>query len=150
MQILHTLEKTSPGGETRLAEVWDRLASQLPARGMIAIFSDCFDKLPHLIHALRHLRHRRHEVLLFHIVAPEEIEFPFGRRSQFRNLELATDLRLVDPAAVRASYVKNFESFRQSLRLHASNLQIDYHLMRTDDPVDRALGAYLMKRMAQR
>jgi uncharacterized protein (DUF58 family) len=150
MQILHTLEKTSPGGETRLAEVWDRLASQLPARGMIAIFSDCFDKLPHLIHALRHLRHRRHEVLLFHIVAPEEIEFPFGRRSQFRNLELATDLRLVDPAAVRASYVKNFESFRQSLRLHASNLKIDYHLMRTDDPVDRALGAYLMKRMAQR
>ena len=150
LHILDTLEKTAPGGETRLAPIWDRLAGQLRSRGMIVIFSDCFDELPHLVHALRHLRHRRHEILLFHIVAPEEIEFPFGQRTQFRNLEFASQLRLVDPSAVRSAYLKNFETFRQSLRMQASNLQIDYHLMRTDEPVDRALGAYLTKRLAQR
>src|SRR5215470_11577106 len=70
MHILHTLEKTTPGGETRLAPLWDRLAGQLRGRGMLLIFSDCFDKVQHLIHALRHLRHRRHEIVLFHILAP--------------------------------------------------------------------------------
>jgi uncharacterized protein (DUF58 family) len=150
MQILHTLEKTAPGGETNLAPIWDRLAGQLRGRGMLLIFSDCFDQLSGLIHALRHLRHRRHEILLFHIVAPEEIEFPFTRRMQFRHLEAPEQHRLVDPSAVRAEYRKNFDTFCQSLRMQAANLQIDYHLMRTDEPVDRALGVYLMKRLARR
>jgi uncharacterized protein (DUF58 family) len=150
MQILHTLEKTTPGGETHLAPLWDRLAGQIRTRGMLLIFSDCFDQVNHLIHALRHLRHRRHEIILFHILAPEEIEFPFTKRMQFRHLEIADQMRLVDPKAVRSAYLKNFESFRKTLRMQAENLQIDYHPMRTDEPVDRALGIYLMKRLARR
>jgi hypothetical protein len=150
MHILQTLEKTAPGGETHLAPIWDRLASQFRARGMVLIFSDCFDDVQHVIHALRHLRHRRHEVILFHILAPEEMEFPFTKRTQFRHLEIAEQLRLIDPSAVRSAYLKNFESFCQTLRVQASNLQIDYHVMRTDEPVDRALGVYLMKRLARR
>src|SRR5947209_5663775 len=116
MQILHTLEKTTPGGETNLAPLWDRLAGQLRARGMLLIFSDCFDQVNQLIHALRHLRHRRHEILLFHILAPEEIEFPFTKRTQFRHLEAADQFRLVDPSAVRSDYLKNFETFCHTLR----------------------------------
>lgn len=150
LQILTTLEKTAPGGETKLAPIWDRLASQLRGRGMIVIFSDCFDQVNHLIHALRHLRHRRHEILLFHILAREEIEFPFTRRTQFRHLEVANQLRMIDPAAVRSAYRQNFDAFCQTLRMQASNLQIDYQLMCTDEPVDRALGAYLVKRLARR
>jgi uncharacterized protein (DUF58 family) len=150
MHILATLEKTTPGGETDLADVWDRLAGQIRGRGMLLIFSDCFDALNRLVHALRHLRHRRHEILLFHILAPEEIEFPFTRRTQFRNLEVADRFRLVDPNAVRSAYLQNFQAFCKSLRMQAANLQIDYHLMRTDEPIDRALGAYLMKRLARR
>lgn len=150
MQILQTLEKTKPGGETRLAPIWDRLAGQLRGRGMLLIFSDCFDQVNQLIHALRHLRHRRHEILLFHILAPEEIEFPFKQRTQFRHLEIADTFRLVDPGSVRAEYLKNFGTFCRTLRMQAANLQIDYHPMRTDEPVDRALGVYLMKRLAQR
>ena len=114
------------------------------------IFSDCFDNVQHLIHALRHLRHRRHEILLFHILAPEEIEFPFSKRTQFRNLEIADKFRLVNPSDVRTAYLKNFETFCQTLRMQAANLQIDYHQMRTDEPVDRALGIYLMKRQSRR
>lgn len=148
--ILHTLEKTAPGGETRLAPIWDRLAGQIRGRGMIVIFSDCFDNVQHVVHALRHLRHRRHEILLFHILAPEEMEFPFARRTQFRHLEVADQLRIVDPSAVRAAYLRNFGDFCRTLRIQASNLQIDYHVMRTDERVDRALGFYLMKRLAQR
>ena len=150
MQILNTLEKTAPGGETNLAPIWDRLAGQLRGRGMIVILSDCFDQVNHLVQALRHLRHRRHEILLFHILAPEEIEFPFTKRTQFRHLEIANQLRMIDPSAVRAAYRKNFDEFCQTLRMQASNLQIDYHVMRTDEPVDRALGVYLMKRLTRR
>jgi len=149
-QIMHTLETTAPGGEARLAEVWDRLAGQIRARGMVLILSDCFDELRRLVHALRHLRHRRHEILLFHILAPEEIDFPFQGRMQVRNLEAAGQLRLVNAAGVRAEYRRNFDAFCRSLQVQASNLQIDYHQMRTDAPLEQALGAYLKKRLARR
>jgi uncharacterized protein (DUF58 family) len=146
MLLLDALEKTQPGGETALAPLWHQLAGRLKRRGLIVILSDCFDQVDHLLRALRHFRHRRHEVILFHVLAPEEIEFPFKRWTQFRNLELPGHKLLVDPWQLRKDYLKNFENFRTSLRDQAGKMSIDYHLLRTDEPVDRALGLYLTHR----
>jgi hypothetical protein len=99
---------------------------------------------------LQHLRHRKHEVLLFHILAPEEIEFPFTKWTQFRNLELSGDRRLVDPQRLRKEYLANFERYRSELREACGRTAVDYHLLRTDEPVERALGVYLSRRQRQR
>ena len=53
---------------------------------------------------------------------------------------------LVDPGWLRKEYRKNFERFCNDLRDRAGQAQIDYHLMRTDEPVEPALGVYLSKR----
>ncbi len=150
LRLISTLEQTQPGGETSMAPLWHRLAGQIKRRGMIVILSDCFDQLGPLLHALRHFRHRRHEVLLFHILAPEEIEFPFQKWTQFRNLEIAGNKLLVDPQRLRKEYLKNFQTFCQDLRDQAGKMAIDYHLMSTDQPVERALGIYLTKRQMRR
>jgi uncharacterized protein (DUF58 family) len=150
LHLLHALETTQPGGETSMAPLWHELAGQIRRRGLIVILSDCFDQMGPLIRALRHFRHRRHEVLLFHILAPEEIDFPFKKWTQFRNLEVSGDKLLVDPQRLRKEYLENFNKFCRELRQHAGQMQIDYHLLRTDDPVDRALGAYLTKRQTTR
>jgi uncharacterized protein (DUF58 family) len=150
LQLITTLEKTEPGGETTMAALWHELAAQFKRRGMVIILSDCFDQIGPLVRALRHFRHRRHEVLLFHILAPEEIEFPFKKWTQFRNLELRTDKLLVDPQRLRKEYLQNFQLFCKQLRDQVGQMQIDYHLLRTDEPVDRALGIYLTKRQSRK
>jgi uncharacterized protein (DUF58 family) len=146
MHLIQTIEQTQPGGETSLAPIWNDLAAQVKRRGMIIVLSDCFDKIDHLLRALRHFRFRRHEVLLFHILAPEELDFPFKKWTQFRNLELRDDKLLVDPQRLRKEYLENFNKFCTELREKAGRMQIDYHMLRTDEPVDRALGVYLTKR----
>jgi hypothetical protein len=113
---------------------------------MVIILSDFFEDIDPLTLALRHLRHGSHEVLLFHILAPEEIEFPYRRLTRFRNLEVANDRLLLDPRRVRGEYLANFERFCERLRGEAGKMRIDYHLLRTDEPVDRAVGAYLAQR----
>jgi uncharacterized protein (DUF58 family) len=148
--ILHILEQTQPGGETSLAPLWNNLASKVRRRGMFIIFSDCFDRLPSLLEALRRLRHRRHEVLLFHIVAPEEIDFPFSSRALFRSLEDPRTQQPLEPRLTREHYLARFQEFCRALRLGARNMNVDYHLLRTDEPVDRALGIFLSHRRAQR
>jgi uncharacterized protein (DUF58 family) len=150
LHLIRLLEQTRPGGETSMAPLWHELAGQLRRRGLVVVLSDCFDQIGPLLHALRHFRHQRHEVLLFHILAPEEIEFPFRKMTQFRDLEVAGNKLLVDPQALRKEYVKNFQAFCQQLRDQAGQMQIDYHLMRTDEPVERALGIYLTKRQTRR
>jgi uncharacterized protein (DUF58 family) len=150
LQVLRALEQTEPGGETDLAPLWHQLAGQFSRRGLVVILSDCFDKVPALLKALQHFRYQRHEVLLFHILAPEEIEFPFSKWTQFRNLEMSSDRLLVDPTWLRKEYRKNFEAFCTELRESAGKAQVDYHLMRTDESVDRALGIYLSRRQARR
>jgi uncharacterized protein (DUF58 family) len=150
IHLLHCLEQTAPGGETSMAPIWHSLAEQLQRRGMVIILSDCFDELGPLLRALRHFRHRRHEVLLFHILDPDEIEFPFKKWTQFRNLEAAGDRLLVDPQRLRKEYLKNFDAFCRQLREQVQRMQVDYHLLRTDEPVDRALGVYLTRRQDRR
>jgi len=150
LRLLSLLEKMQPGGETTMAPIWHELAGQITRRGMIIILSDCFDQMTPLVRALRHFRFRRHEVILFHILAPEELDFPFKKWTQFRDLEVRDNKLLVDPQSLRKEYLKNFNAFCKELREHAGRMQIDYHMMRTDEPVERALGIYMTKRQAQR
>ncbi len=146
LNLIGALEKTEPGGETSMAPIWHELAGQLKRRGMVIILSDCFDQLEPLMRALQHFRHQRHEVILLHLLHPDEVEFPFKKWTQFRNLEVPGHKLLVDPQKLRKEYLKNFEAFCKQLRDQAGQMQIDYHLVRTDEPVDRALGIYLTKR----
>jgi uncharacterized protein (DUF58 family) len=150
LRLLHTLEQTEPGGETSMAPLWHDLAGQLQRRGLVVILSDCFDQVGSLVRAVRHFRHRRHEVILFHVLAPEEIEFPFKKWTQFRNLEILGHKLLADPQQLRKEYLKNFQAFCAELRSQASRMQVDYQVLRTDEPVDRALGLYLTRRQARR
>jgi uncharacterized protein (DUF58 family) len=149
LRVLRVLEHTHPGGETALAPLWHELAAhQLRRRGLIVILSDCFDDVNDLLRAIRHFRHRKHEVILFHILATEEIEFPFQRLTQFHDLEVAPHKLLVDPARLRREYLERFNEFCQTLRDRVRAIGVDYHLLRTDEPVDRALGIYLSKRQS--
>ena len=150
LHILQTLEHTEPGGETSMAPLWNELAGKLKRRGMVIILSDCFDQLGPLVRALQHFRHRRHEVILFHILAPEEIEFPFRKWTQFRDLERPGQRLLIDPQRLRKEYLQNFAEFCTQLRRQVGQMQIDYHQMRTDEPVEKALGIYLTKRQSRR
>ena len=150
LQVLQALEQSQPGGETALAPLWHQVAEQLKQRGLVIILSDCFEKVDALLRALQHLRHKRHEVLLFHVLAPEEMEFPFKKWTQFRNLEARDQKLLVDPLRLRKQYQENFTAFCKQLREQVGQMQIDYHPMRTDEPVERALGVYLTKRQTRK
>jgi len=150
LRILTMLEKTTPGGETALAPIWHNIANQLKQRSMVVILSDCFGDVSELLKALQHFRHGRHEVLLLHILAGEEIDFPFTKWTQFRNLEVSGDRKLVDPHRLRKEYLANFDRYSRDLREACGKTQVDYHRIRTDEPLDQALGVYLSRRQRQR
>jgi uncharacterized protein (DUF58 family) len=115
----------------------------LKRRSLVFIFSDFFDRLEPLTQALKQFRHARHEVVLFQVVAPEEEEFPFGRPTQFRSLERAGHRILVDPHRLRAIYLEQYQKFAEELVRVCGNAAVDFHKLVTNEPYQKALGAFL-------
>ncbi|MBW3540195.1 MAG: DUF58 domain-containing protein [Planctomycetes bacterium] len=142
-RLVQMLEVRKPGRETSLARVFEKLVPTLPRRCLIVIFSDCFDAIEPLSTVLKELRHNRQEVILFHVVAPEEEDFPFSRPTQFRSLERKGHRLLVDPHQLRAMYLEQYQQFCAELVRHCGTIGVDYQKLVTNEPYHTALGAFL-------
>lgn len=146
--LVTELDHTPAHGETRLRRVLDELAEQLQRRHVVVLISDLLDEPADILAGLKHLRHRRHETLVFQILDPSEIDFPFTRPTQFEGLE-ETDRIRTEPRVVRARYRAEVQAFLADIRRGCRDQRVDHHLFRTDDPLDKALAAYLAGRAAR-
>lgn len=144
--ILEQLERTQPGGDTLLAPLFDDIAERIPRRGLVIIISDMFDDITQIMKALHHFRYRRHEVILFHIMADEEITFPFDNFTRFRDLEGVHQELAIDPKTIRASYIEKVKEFLDGLEKGCGRIGIEYIPMNTKTPFDMALAEYLTRR----
>jgi uncharacterized protein (DUF58 family) len=146
--ILDQLNRAGTGGETSLAAMVHDLARRVKRRGMIVLLSDCFDDADSLLTALHHLRARGHDLMLMHVMAPEELSFSFNKWSRFECMEVE-GLRLdLDPSAVRQKYLEKVGSFLSRLREGCGEIGCDYAPLTTDKPLGDALAYYLRRRGA--
>src|SRR5947208_4969713 len=100
--IVQTLEATRPKDKTRIGPLLDEAADRIGRRGIVVLISDCFDDIEPTLSGLRHLRFRGHEVILFHVLHKDEVEFPLDGNIRFLGLEeggeVMTRPRLLRPA----------------------------------------------------
>ncbi len=147
--LLDELVRTEPGGETALAPIFHDIAERTHRRGLVIVISDLFDDPREILNALHHFRYRKHEVILLHVMAEEELTFPFDRWSLFRDLELDTRRVQLDPRSVRAAYLERVRDFIRELELGCGQMEIDYVPLSTRHPFDAALAHYLAQRRAR-
>jgi uncharacterized protein (DUF58 family) len=144
--ILQELSQTNPGQETALAPIFHDIADRARRRGLVVIISDLFDDVEEIIGALHHFRYKKHEVVLFHVMAEEELSFPFDRWSVFADLEVSATRVQLDPQAVRAEYLEQVRKFVRQLELGCGQMGVDYVPVLTNRPFDVALSQYLASR----
>ena len=155
-QVTDTLEGLEPTDEASgpfaggVAESLGEVLPTLPRRSLVVVISDFLDEADELIKALARFRHARHELILFHVVAPEEVDFPFSRPTQFRDLEVPSRRMLVDPHRVRERYLHHFNRFCTRLEQGAAGQDVDYQRVTTSQPYITALGRYLASRSRRR
>ncbi|MHB8902556.1 MAG: DUF58 domain-containing protein [Thermoguttaceae bacterium] len=144
-QVLHLLDESAGERKTETGPIFHSLAERFRKRGIVIVLSDLFDDVPSMLAGLKHFRHRRHEVILFHILDPAELDFPFRRMTMFEGLEGAPRV-IADPPALRKAYLKEFQGYIRQLRQGCRMHRIDYVQMRTDESFDLALSTYLASR----
>lgn len=144
-QLLAALEKVQAGAETRIAPQLHELAEKLKKRGLIVLISDLLDEPDEVINALKHFRHKRHEVILFHILDRQEIEFSFNRQTRFVDLETARYIN-TEPWHIQEAYQGLMRQFIENYKIQCRANNIDYVTLITDQDLDWALSEYLRKR----
>jgi uncharacterized protein (DUF58 family) len=144
--ILEMLESTQPGAETDLARIFHDIAEKAHRRGLMIIISDLFADPNELLKAFHHLRFRKHEIIVLHVMAEEELTFPFDRWSLFTDLEMDTRHVEIDPRSVRAAYLAELQKYITTLENGCGRMRVDYAQLSTGRPFDEALSDYLANR----
>jgi hypothetical protein len=85
--------------------------------------------------------------MVFHILADDELDFPFSGPTRFEGLEVP-DIVRCNPRALREGYLKALGEYLEEVRRGCSRNAVDYDLIRTSQPLDAALAKYLSFRMA--
>jgi len=146
-QIIHILENCRTDRKSHTGPIFHELAERLRRRGVVLILSDLLDDVDAMLAGLKHFRHRQHDVIVFHLLDPAEIDFPFDRPTLFRGMEGFANVT-ADPVVLRRAYRRQFEQYSRQLKAGLLERQMDYQLVRTDQSMDRVLSKYLAARMA--
>jgi uncharacterized protein (DUF58 family) len=145
-QILSQLARAKSKEKTSIASALHELAQMIRHRGLIILFSDLLeDDLNAFFSAMHHLKFRGHDIIVFHILDQSEAKFPFEHPAHFIDPETQESL-LVDPKAIREEYLKELNSYLQTIQKEMNRLRVDYMQLDTSMPFDEALVSFLMNR----
>ena len=109
------------------------------------ILSDLLDDAESIISGLKHFRYNRHEVIVFHVLDPREMDFAFPREAIFKDMETGEELTTL-PYQIKKDYAAQVRAFSDEISAACRQSNIDYHLIDTSTPFDKALYAFLARR----
>ncbi|MGH7471584.1 MAG: DUF58 domain-containing protein, partial [Longimicrobiales bacterium] len=129
-EILYTLERAKPGKPGSLFEPIRRVSEHFRRRSIIALISDFYEEPDRVMDALKYLGQRGNDVIVFHIMDPAELDFPFKDAVEFEDAESGERLPVI-PEQARAQYRELIQAHVNTLTKKMTDQRIDYALLNT-------------------
>ena len=142
--LLVALSKISAGGGTASAPALRRAIDLLRARGILILISDLYEEDESIAAELKRAARMGHDVSVFHVLTPDEIEWPWGGEIEVEDSE--SGRRVVTSAAAAAEYRARMDAFVRGWRDRCAAANIVYVLARTDAMPAHVLREYLLRR----
>jgi uncharacterized protein (DUF58 family) len=143
--LLHTLDRARAERPGRLSGPLQRMAEHFKRRSIIALISDLYEDPDDFIQAITPYRFMGHDIVVFHVLDPAEIDFPYRDASRFRDLESGEEIPVITDSFAD-EYRKLMQAHIDALTTKCAEVRIDYVLLNTAKPLDEALFAYLGNR----
>jgi len=144
-EILKELESAQPANKTGTSASLNLIAEQIKRRGLVIVLSDLFDTPESVMTALKHFRHKGHDVIVMQLLDPLERSFAFDGDAIFKDLETREEL-MTQPWHIQKAYQQSMQEFLDFYKRQCRDNNIDYVLIDTSTPFDKALFEYLNKR----
>jgi uncharacterized protein (DUF58 family) len=146
MRLLHGIDQAVAGGErTDLSRPFAHLLDILRKRGLVACISDFWDEPQKVIDTVAPLRFKGNELILFHLLDPQEIKPKLKGPVLFEDLETGQKMEVSQDYAVN-EYKPKIDAHIEAIKKKAQGQGMDYFLVDTSRPLDAALREYLAVR----
>jgi len=149
MRLMHAIEQAHGGSRTNFAKPFAHFLQFLKRRGIVVVLSDFYDDPDVIVKAIEPLRYRGNEVILFHILDPNEIEPKFRDPVLLEDSEDASAME-VSPEYARGEYRAKIDQHIRVLAEKAQRAGLEYVFMNTAKPLDKGLRDYLAVRQRRR
>lgn len=143
--VLHAIEETHPGEKTDFVKPLVRVSERLRRRGLVVVISDLYDEPLNVMNGLRHLAFRGNDVIVFQILDPVELRFDFRDAAQFVDMETQAEMHVI-PDFIRQEYRRVLQNQISEYEKECRKDRMDFCLIDTSQPLDRALFSYLVRR----
>jgi uncharacterized protein (DUF58 family) len=143
--VLHMLDRVKLSKPGRLGPPLRALAEHFGRRGVLVLISDLYEDPDAVLDAVSPLRFRGNDLIVFHVLDPAEIDFPYDEASAFEDIESGEQIPIV-PEALAGKYRELVRAHIEALTSKFAELRIDYSLVNTAIPLDHALFNYLSMR----
>jgi uncharacterized protein (DUF58 family) len=143
--ILHTIDRLQPRGASDLDRPMLKVAESSRRRGIMVLISDLYEEPKAARDAIQRLAFKGNDLIVFHVLDPAEIEFPFEDAANYRDMETGESIP-VTPDRLGDQYRSMVQEHLASLESTLGAARIDYSLFETSRPLDHALFAYLALR----
>ena len=141
------LEQAEPRARTDFGKPLQHFQELLHRRGIAIVISDFYEEPEKIVRAIEPLRFHGNDVVLFHILDPEEIRPVLKGPALLVDLETDQQIEVI-PEYTKTTYRAKMEAHIEQLRTRTRGAGMDYRLLVTDQPLDEALREYLSLRQA--
>jgi len=143
--VLVSLERLTLGARTNVAKPLRDLAEAIRKKGLVVLISDLLDEPARVLEGLKHFKYRGTEVIVFQVLDPAELRFPFEHAARFRDMETADEVLAVQ-SAVRDRYLQAIGDLQERYKRELQLAGIDYVMLDTSVPLETGLMSYLLTR----
>ncbi|MBN8729620.1 MAG: DUF58 domain-containing protein [Acidobacteria bacterium] len=147
-RLLHGVEKSEPRARTDFLRPFEHFQEFMKRRGIAAVISDFWAQPEEIVKAVAPLRYRGNEVILFHVLDPQEVRPKLRGPAILIDME-TNDSMEVSPDYAQGEYREKIDAHIQSMRDNAKRGGMDYFQVTTDRPLDEALREYLSIRQGR-
>ena len=147
MRLIAGLEQAEPRARTDYGKPLRHFQALLHRRGIVIVISDFYEEPETIVHIIEPLRFHGNDVVLFHILDPQEIKPELKGPAILVDLETDQKIEVI-PEYTKTIYRAKMQTHIEQLRSRTRAAGMDYHLLVTDQPLDTALREYLSLRHA--
>jgi uncharacterized protein (DUF58 family) len=143
--MLQTLDRAKAQRAGHLVEPLTRMAEFFKRRSIIVVISDLYEEPDAILEAMKPLKFLGNDLIVFHVLDPAELQFDYDDASSFEDLESGEQIPVV-PQSLAEEYRALIKGHIDALTTKFSEHRIDYTMLNTSEPLDRALFSYLSSR----
>ncbi|WP_231460006.1 DUF58 domain-containing protein [Pedobacter sp. Leaf132] len=144
-RLFYQLESINPAGNFTKPIHYKELFAGTQKRELLIFVTDFYQADGEILNLLETLNTLRHEIVVFHLLAKNEIDLDFKGYTTFEDLETGQTIQ-IDQAKARQEYKTKLNAHLEDIRIKMLDRRISYRTLSTEEPLDEALRDFLKQR----